>query len=279
MSTGIYKLNFKHGFYIGQSLNIEHRYKDHLYSMRTNIKCSKKLQDAYIQYGEPTLEILEVCTPKDLDDREQVYIDKLSACNNGYNTSKVASGGPGLSGEEHGNALYSNEDYFNILCELVNTNNTLSYIASKLKVNLAVVKSISSLQAHGWMQQEYPALYTSLTLRRGNRPTKTAGKQLKDPQGTIHTIDSLTSFCNANSLSIPKVSMVLSGKAISHKGWVLPSTNLSTALVHETYGVILVKSKVEFAKQYDLDPRRVSDLCSGKLTTHKGWRIYKLSQE
>lgn len=279
MSIGIYRLNFKEGFYIGQSLNIEHRYKDHLYSMRTNIKCSKKLRDAYIQYGEPTLEILELCRPEDLDIREQFHLDKLLAYSTGYNTSKVASGGPGLFGEEHGNALYSNEDYFNILYELVNTNTTLSCIATKLKVNLTVVKSISSLQAHSWMQYEYPALYASLVLKTGNRSTKTVGKKLKDPEGTIHTIDSLTTFCNANSLAIPKISMVLSGKAISHKGWTLPGTELSTTLVHEDHGAILVKSKTDFAKQYNLDRRRVSDLCSGNIKTHKGWKLYKPSQE
>lgn len=272
MSTGIYKLVFKNGFYIGQSLHIEHRYKDHLYSMRTNIKCSKKLQEAYTLLGEPELEILELCPPEELNTREQFYLDKLKATELGYNTSKIAAGGPGLHGEQHGNARYSNEVYFNILYALVTSNATLKTIAKNLNVSLGIVKSISSLQAHSWLGQEYPALYS--TLKSKSRNIKTKDRQLKSPDGTIYTMGSLTSFCRDNNLTVSKVSQVLSGKAVSHKGWTLPTTKLDTSLIHKTFGIVVVKSKLEFAKVYNLDHRRVGELCCGKLKSYNGWTLY-----
>ena len=69
MSKGIYLLRFKgtDKVYIGQSLNIEYRYRDHLNPANR----SQKLSEAFILYGNPTLEILCEATDDELDDLEE----------------------------------------------------------------------------------------------------------------------------------------------------------------------------------------------------------------
>lgn len=54
MTIGIYRLCFNgtDQCYVGQSVNIEKRYKQHLSSFINN-KANPKMMEAYIQYGNP----------------------------------------------------------------------------------------------------------------------------------------------------------------------------------------------------------------------------------
>ena len=87
MSCGIYYLKINNKFYIGQSIDIEHRFSNHLSELRNNHHYSQKLQNAFNEYGESNLTkgILEECDAKDLDEKEKFYIDKYDSFNNGYN--------------------------------------------------------------------------------------------------------------------------------------------------------------------------------------------------
>jgi group I intron endonuclease len=93
MTIGIYKLtNNENGkCYIGQSIDIERRFKQHEYNA-----FNKKGRD----YGKPlynairnfsienfTFEILEVCKYAQLDEREIYYINKFISYKNGYNNT------------------------------------------------------------------------------------------------------------------------------------------------------------------------------------------------
>lgn len=83
MTCGIYKIENKlnHHIYIGQSLNIEIRLKNHKSG-------TKQVVDKAIQkYGVEnfTFEIIEECLPSELNEREIYWINYYNSYNDGYN--------------------------------------------------------------------------------------------------------------------------------------------------------------------------------------------------
>lgn len=91
---GVYKItNSINGkVYIGQSINIYARWKDHVHSLNRNDSRCILLQRAWNKYGEEnfSFEILELCPENMLDEVEIKYIELYDSCNNGYN---IESGG------------------------------------------------------------------------------------------------------------------------------------------------------------------------------------------
>ena len=100
MTQGIYKLinNKNNKVYVGQSVNIEQRFKDHINNLRNNNHYAYKLQNFYNQNKnlksfKITYEILEIVdNKKHLNSREQYYIQLYDSHKNGYNSI-------GLNGE------------------------------------------------------------------------------------------------------------------------------------------------------------------------------------
>lgn len=91
---GVYKIinNVNHKIYIGQSVNIKARWKDHINSLNRGDSRCTLLQRAWNKYGQQnfSFEILELCPENILDDVETKYIEFYDSCNNGYN---IESGG------------------------------------------------------------------------------------------------------------------------------------------------------------------------------------------
>ena len=89
MSIGIYKIkNLINGkLYIGQSVNIEQRWRFHIMELRNNRHHSSYLQNAWNKYGDDNFEfsIIEECRIDQLDIREMYWIDKFDSYKNGYN--------------------------------------------------------------------------------------------------------------------------------------------------------------------------------------------------
>ena len=75
MTIGIYKLIFSDvDTYIGQSIDIEKRFKQHIYNFKNNL-ASIKLSEAYKVYGIPILEIIEIAkSAESLSILEEFYI-------------------------------------------------------------------------------------------------------------------------------------------------------------------------------------------------------------
>lgn len=77
--TGIYQiLNTVNGnCYIGKAINISARYKKHLSELQNNKHYNTHLQRAFNKYGNSSfkLNIIEVCTEDELNDREIYWID------------------------------------------------------------------------------------------------------------------------------------------------------------------------------------------------------------
>ena len=103
MTIGIYKIENKINkkIYVGQSINIEKRWKEHKYLLTINKHHNKHLQNAWNKYQEKNFvfSIIEECNQNFLNDREQYWINKLNSYNDGYNLDK---GGDGILGYKKG---------------------------------------------------------------------------------------------------------------------------------------------------------------------------------
>lgn len=89
--------------YVGQSINIQQRWKQHIYYLNNNKHSNRHLQGAWNKYGESnfTFSILESCDQQDaafLNAREKFWIQEFDSYNNGYN---LDLGGQGSSGYKH----------------------------------------------------------------------------------------------------------------------------------------------------------------------------------
>lgn len=83
---GIYKITniLNNKCYVGQSNNIERRFKEHCYKGSTS---KIPLDIAIAKYGRENfiLEVLEECELDELNKKESFWIHKLDTINNGYN--------------------------------------------------------------------------------------------------------------------------------------------------------------------------------------------------
>lgn len=82
--TGIYQIRSKckpSKRYVGSSVNIKKRWREHLRDLRRRKHPNQRLQNHYNKYNEEDLafEVIELCLPEFLTAREQYYINKLHA--------------------------------------------------------------------------------------------------------------------------------------------------------------------------------------------------------
>ena len=86
---GIYAIrNLQNGkMYIGQSINIYGRWKEHLKNLRDNSHYAKYLQHSFNKYGENGFiyGVIEYCSKEELNEREYYWINYYNTFNEGYN--------------------------------------------------------------------------------------------------------------------------------------------------------------------------------------------------
>lgn len=232
MTIGIYKLVFNgtDKVYVGKSLNIEYRYKGHLRSFKRN-EASNKMLEAYAQYGEPSLHILESCAEEDLDLLENKYIKELDAVVSGFNSRDESTGKVRNNcGELNHMAKYSNTQILECFNLLVDAPDMLfSEITEITGVPQGSVTILARGMAHKWIKEYNPTKYAKLISLIGTRKStcKTAKAQgivlpkVVDPEGIEYSIDSIRGFCREFGLDQAALGRVLHGKAKTHKGWKL----------------------------------------------------------
>jgi group I intron endonuclease len=92
MKIGIYKIEntATNKVYIGQSINIDRRFKDHRQSLKT-LTCNDKIKVDAETYGNEVFvfNIIELCEADRLDSREGYYVKKYNSIVNGYNIGSV----------------------------------------------------------------------------------------------------------------------------------------------------------------------------------------------
>jgi group I intron endonuclease len=227
MTCGIYRLIFKglDKYYIGQSIHIEDRYKEHLRNLKSNNgKSNYKVYNAYLKYGEPTLEILCECTYEDLNKYEEEAFEIFKASSHGLNISNKANSG-GVLGSDNVLARYSNETYEKIFHMLVNSTFSIKTIAVECDVTEDTVTDISRGKSHvRSLYSKYPVEYTKYM---SSRRTQSMGKfsnsntvSLISPNGDIIEVgNTISNFCKEYNLDPINIGRVISGSRLSHKKW------------------------------------------------------------
>lgn len=109
--VGIYKITNKlngHS-YIGQSTNIEHRWKAHKNTYNWERETRKPLYLAFKKYGIEnfSFEVIEQCSSDMLNNREKFWIDYYNTYKNGYNQT---SGGEDNYGDNHPGHKLTSDD-------------------------------------------------------------------------------------------------------------------------------------------------------------------------
>jgi hypothetical protein len=229
MTIGIYLLKFNgtNKVYVGQSLRIEERLTKHKYKLANNI-ASSKLQQAYLLYGVPYLEILLECTLEDnLDIFENEAIEIFNSVNNGFNiNSKAGGGGTGLQGVKHPNSKYSEEKIIEVFKNLL-IDIPFKDISRNTGVEVSTIRDISKGKSHKWLASIYPEDYDCLLNLLHNRVYNTAKHKsieyppILSPDNTVHTITNLSEFAREHSLNKSHLCGVLNKVRKTHKGWKL----------------------------------------------------------
>lgn len=95
MISGVYRIvnTINKKQYIGSSININRRFRNHILSLNRHKHCNPILQSAWDKYGKDAFifEVIEECDPNDTMDRETISILKYNSISpNGYNLTNDA---------------------------------------------------------------------------------------------------------------------------------------------------------------------------------------------
>lgn len=229
MTTGIYLLYFEEldQVYVGQSINISKRYRDHKSALSLGKHTNCKLQKAYALYGIPKLQILEQCESNNLDKLEIFWTHEFNSLNNGLNVCYPGNGAG--SGIHNHNSKYSKLQLLRVFRKLYLTSSSFSNkeIGIMYGVNESTVASIRLGDGHLWLKEEFPWQYSKIKatdINKTHSPVNLiqGGVYLKDPLGIVHNILNIREFARKNSLDPAGIFKVRKGKCKHTKGWTLP---------------------------------------------------------
>ena len=226
MTVGIYVLKFKTSnmVYIGQSVNIELRYRVHKQKLKDNTH-NYKMLNAYRLYGAPTIEVLCECSIEDLNRYELEAFEIYDSILNGLNIASE----PNIhqEGEKNGASKYSNDQIRSVFNYLLDTSLTYKEIQELTDVKDSTVRHISNGESHTWLQRDFPEKYKIMkSINRRSNTNSAVNKGIvyppvKSPEGLIHTVDNANAFARKYNMDSSYFIKLLNGKAQSCKGWTL----------------------------------------------------------
>lgn len=173
MTCGIYSLNFSGTpkMYIGQSKNIEVRFNRHCSELKNQIH-SKKLNEAYLKYGLPELEILEVCLLEELNSLEMFHIETWNSVADGFNTFGDQTFTRSIQVEPTNRNKYSKSQILEVFDLLIDSKiYRFKEISEITGVHTNTIRSISSGTCYKWLINIYPDKYEKLISMIGTRET------------------------------------------------------------------------------------------------------------
>lgn len=132
--------------YIGQSIRIKTRWKEHQSALKCNKHYNYKLQEAYNQYGEINFvyKVLELCSKNELNNKEQYYIKLYNSFNNGYNLTEGGEDYKGVNNPMYGKSGKLSPRFKDIIYQLDQKGNI---IATYESANLAA-QSVNGQAGH-----------------------------------------------------------------------------------------------------------------------------------
>lgn len=233
VTCGIYLLRFSgtERVYVGQSVDIEYRYKKHLQNLR-NGKHNYKMLKAYAQYREPSLEIiLAELLQEDLAINEKLAFEIFDCVNNGLNVASE----PTIfeSGDKNPASKYSNDVIEQVFNMLLDSNVTFGEIEINTGVSVSTIRHIANLESHSWLKEKYPKEYLILETIK-NSKVRRMGKNtaisrniiyptILSPEGVEYTVTNVAEFSRIHNLDSSGLAKVLKRRPqySSHKGWKL----------------------------------------------------------
>lgn len=240
---GIYALTWEQTdkLYIGQSQNIENRYKEHIKTLaRKAVTYNTKLQDTYNMYGTPSLLVLQECSLLDLDANEVSWINEFDSINTGLN---IAVGGNSITRGNIGpSSKFTKTSILKAFSLLYRTLDTLPTISKRSGISTNMLTHISTGACHVWLQEAYPNQYSIMidNIKKRAKHNQIGNKynEIKTyppiigPDGVIHTIDNVRAFCiSREDLGLSGYSnlyAVMLGKRDVHKGYRLLDKTINT---------------------------------------------------
>lgn len=224
MTIGIYLLYYDNinEVYVGQSVNIERRFKQHKYNLKLGTHCNKKLSDLYAIYGCPNLSVIETCVLSELNDKELFWIKEFNSIKDGLNIIEN-SNGSGI-GYNQSNSIYTKLQILKVfrysyLHSYIHL--TIKEISEITKVSISAIESIRASITHLWLKDVYPKQYVWMrnsSVYR-NRKIKSEVYNLMSPLGIIFSTTNITKFSKLHSLDRGNLNRLINGKAKSVKGW------------------------------------------------------------
>ena len=167
---GIYcwtnKINNKK--YIGQSIDIERRRQQHIYSAG---KYTTKISQALYKYGlhNFTFEIIETCSPEELDCREQYWIDYYDSITNGYNITYVDENGCNVQGENNPRTKLTNEEVLDIRNRVHINKEPLREVYSDYKDKISYDRIWSAAHGETWQNVDMSMIQPIEIDNRGSK--------------------------------------------------------------------------------------------------------------
>ena len=308
MTTGIYLLSFPNTnkVYIGQSINIKNRFRDHLNDMLNNRE-PKKLQEAYNRYGIPTCEIECSTTVEELNSKENYYISLWNSQQDGFNTLAIASTTPILYGENNPASLYTTEQILDVISLLIEfPNENYKYISELTSVSIQVIRNIFAGRAYTWIKDKYTEMYNKLEQVReiGRVINYSKGVPLTqlvieevftyivdNPEISLTDISDITGLSRSiiYSISVGKTHKYLESKYPDKYKYLsevstirINNTNIQRfatkeypLLINKEGNIEKVITLTSFANKHKLDMGALSKLLSEKIDYHKGWWVYR----
>jgi hypothetical protein len=236
MTCGIYKLIFAGTdyVYIGQSVDIESRFKQHIESLIYG-HGNYKLLAAYVLFKTPKLIIIEECDKESLMSKEEYYIHLYDSINNGLNVQNPKNSPKINKGYITHNCKYTEEKYFELLKYLIE-NYELSnrQIAINIGVDTATVNQLRSLKSYHWLKIRYSELYSELeelyklyksnyTLKKENVAPKLEKiyPTIVCPKGNEYNINygEVSRFAKDHNINYTGLNKVLNYKLKHISGW------------------------------------------------------------
>lgn len=262
MTVGIYLGSPKHvstdKVYIGQSSNIEERIRRHNSDLISG-KHSPKMQQAYLEYGEFSWEIIDLCTVEELDSKEEYYIKLFDSVTNGFNTYESVNDAPILRGVKNPRvSALDKELYANMIhTSISNPHFTRLQVAEIHGVPEHVVSHLWYGTNRSWLSEIFPDTYPQLLRLRG---TRNIGGKSAEQQGKTYPIildmcfneynvSNIRQFAKEHSLDYSDLTNVLNKKSASVKGWILKDLDQLDPSIHSKF---MSTNRGHYKKQFNL---------------------------
>lgn len=199
MTIGIYALYWKEQdlIYIGQSVNIEKRYINHLSDLKLNKHCNFKLSNTYNMYGVPVLFILEVCQVSLLDEQEAYWIEDFNSIDRGLNITGAGS----ARGLQHSQSKYSKFLVLKAFVVLTSKEESIKILSTKYRIPESLLRHISAKETHFWLYEDFPERSKLLTKyaqirRHSNHNSLVTPRVYISPEGKEYKVTNLRQFAN-----------------------------------------------------------------------------------